>query len=61
MLAIEGEKIDKGNISDASKDGGLHFNTLTDALVKINRALKYFSKLPVTPPMSTHASICQES
>lgn len=61
MLAIKGEKIDKGDIFDASKDGGLNVNILIiDALVKINKALKYFNKLPVTLPMSTHASICQE-
>lgn len=60
MLAIKGEKIDEGDIFDASKDGGLNVNILIDALVKINKALKYFSKLPVTLPMSTHASICQE-
>lgn len=55
MLAIKGEKIDKGDIFDASKDGGLNVNILIDALVKINKLANYLSL-----PMSTHASICQE-
>ena len=44
MLAMEEEKIDTGDIFDASKEGGLNVKTLRHALVKINIALKYFSR-----------------
>lgn len=47
MLAVE-EELTKGDVFDASKEGGLNVKTLRDVLMQITMALKYFRKnLPV--------------
>ena len=42
MLAVE-EELTKGDVFDASKEGGLNVKTLRDVLMQITMALKYFS------------------